>query len=115
MDFMNDKTQFKKSVYESFAALDLNKDDILSCMKLHNAFKTMRLIETHFGIDETTTLEPLTKLYDSIFEKFDCDGRGTVDLEDGLGLSPIYMALEDGDKHSLLTRDANLEASKLSS
>ncbi|KAG2670260.1 hypothetical protein I3760_14G077400 [Carya illinoinensis] len=89
----------------------------------------MRLIESHFGIDVATTPEQLTKLYDSIFEKFDCDGSGTVDMDefraemkkimlaiaDGLGSSPIQMALEDDDNQSLLKKAADLEASKLSS
>ncbi|KAF5470619.1 hypothetical protein F2P56_011123 [Juglans regia] len=128
-DFVNDETQFKKSVDESFAALDLNKDGVLSRAELRKAFETIRLIEAHFGIDVATTPEQLTKLYDSIFEKFDCDGSGTVDLDefraemkkimlaiaDGLGSSPIQMALEDDDNQSLLKKAADLEASKLSS
>ncbi|XP_040994119.1 uncharacterized protein LOC121240686 [Juglans microcarpa x Juglans regia] len=128
-DFVNDETQFKKSVDDSFAALDLNKDGVLSRAELRKAFETIRLIEAHFGIDVATTPEQLTKLYDSIFEKFDCDGSGTVDLDefraemkkimlaiaDGLGSSPIQMALEDDDNQSLLKKAADLEASKLSS
>ncbi|KAG2670261.1 hypothetical protein I3843_14G075500 [Carya illinoinensis] len=128
-DFVNDETLFKKSVDESFAALDLNKDGVLSRPELRKAFETMRLIESHFGIDVATTPEQLTKLYDSIFEKFDCDGSGTVDMDefraemkkimlaiaDGLGSSPIQMALEDDDNQSLLKKAADLEASKLSS
>ncbi|RXH76096.1 hypothetical protein DVH24_018984 [Malus domestica] len=69
------------------------------------------LIEAHFGIDVVTPQEQLTQLYDSIFDKFDSNQSGTVDLEefrkemkkimlaiaDGLGSSPIQMVLEDDD------------------
>ncbi|KAE9459879.1 hypothetical protein C3L33_08227, partial [Rhododendron williamsianum] len=76
-------------------------------------------------IDGSTVRDFLARLYDSIFEKFDCDGSESVDLEefrsemrkimlaiaDGLGSSPIQMALEDDDE-SLLKQAADLEASK---
>ncbi|KAF2319331.1 hypothetical protein GH714_014849 [Hevea brasiliensis] len=125
-DFVNDEAHFKKSVDETFAKLDLNSDGVLSRSELRKAFETMRLIESHFGIDIVTPPEQLTQLYDSIFEKFDCDKSGTVDLEefrseikkillaiaDGLGSSPIQMALED-DNQNFLKQAADLEASKL--
>lgn len=127
-DFVKDEEQFKRSIDELFVALDLNKDGVLSRSELRKAFQSLRLIETHFGIDVATPPEQLTDLYDSIFNKFDCDGSGTVDLEeyrsemkkillaiaDGLGSSPIQMALEDGDAN-ILKQAADLEASKLSS
>ncbi|EEF50229.1 uncharacterized protein LOC8289320 [Ricinus communis] len=125
-DFVNDEAQFKKSVDESFAQLDLNNDGVLSRSELRKAFESLRLIESHFGIDVVTPPEQLTQLYDSIFEKFDCDKSGTVDLDefrteikkillaiaDGLGSSPIQMALEDDDQ-GFLKKAADLEASKL--
>jgi hypothetical protein len=125
-DFVSDEAQFKKSVDEQFEALDLNKDGVLSRVELRKAFESMRLIETHFGIDVATPPEQLTQLYDSIFEGFDCDKSGTVDREEfreemkkimmaiaeGLGTCPIQMALDD---QSLLQRAADLEASKASS
>ncbi|KAF3944584.1 hypothetical protein CMV_028965 [Castanea mollissima] len=134
-DFVSDEAQFKKSMDERFAAFDLNNDGVLSRGELHKAFESMRLPESHFGIDVATTPNQLTQLYDSIFEKFDYDRNGTVDVEefraemkkimlaivDGLGSSPtehgscpIQMALEDGDE-SLLKRAADLEASKSNS
>ncbi|XWS66510.1 hypothetical protein CRYUN_Cryun05aG0206000 [Craigia yunnanensis] len=125
-DFVTDEEQFKKSVDENFAALDLNNDGVLSRSELRKAFESMRLIETHFGVDVATTPDQLTQLYDSIFNKFDCDGSGTVDLPefrsemkkillaiaDGLGSCPIQMALEDDDQ-SFLNKAAKLEAAKL--
>ena len=124
-DFVSDEAQFTKSVDEQFAALDTNNDGVLSRAELRTAFESMRLIETHFGIDVATPPEDLKKLYDSIFEKFDGDGSGAVDREefrsemkkimlaiaDGLGSFPIQMVLED-DSHSLLQKAADLEASK---
>ncbi|KAL3739139.1 hypothetical protein ACJRO7_020524 [Eucalyptus globulus] len=87
----------------------------------------MCLMEAHFGVDVATPPQELTHLYDSIFERFDCDGNGAVDLEqfrsemrkimpaitDGLGSCPIQMVLED-DGSSFLKHAADLEASKLS-
>ncbi|KAK4410999.1 UNVERIFIED_CONTAM: hypothetical protein Scaly_0198500 [Sesamum calycinum] len=125
--FVDDEVQFHKSADEAFASLDLNNDGVLSRSELRRAFESLRLIETHFGVDVATPPEELTKLYDSIFEKFDCDHSGTVDqkefrdelknillaIADGLGSSPIQMALEDDDQ-SFLKKAADLEASKLS-
>ena len=125
-DFVTDEEQFKKSVDERFASLDLNNDGVLSRSELRKAFESLRLIETHFGADVATTPNQLTQLYDSIFDKFDCDGSGTVDLPefrsemkkillaiaDGLGSCPIQMALEDDDQ-SFLKKAAEIEAAKL--
>lgn len=124
-DFVNDEAQFTKSVDDQFTALDLNNDGVLSRSELRTAFQSMRLIEAHFGIDVATPPEQLTRLYDSIFDKFDGDGSGTVDrrefrsemknimlaIADGLGSFPIRMILED-DSQSLLQKAADLEASK---
>ncbi|XWS43287.1 hypothetical protein CRYUN_Cryun16bG0090100 [Craigia yunnanensis] len=124
--FVTDEEQFKKSVDERFTALDLNNDGVLSRSELRKAFESLRLLETHFGVDVVTPPEQLTQLYDSIFDKFDCDGSGNVDLQefrsemknillaiaDGLGSCPIQMALEDDDR-SFLKKAAELEAAKL--
>ncbi|ERN11162.1 hypothetical protein AMTRI_Chr04g243540 [Amborella trichopoda] len=123
-DFVEDTDAFNKSVDEQFFALDVNGDGILSRAEMRTAFESMRLIETHFGMDVKTVPEELTKLYDSIFERFDRDSSGSVDMgefrsemklimlavADGLGTSPIQIALE---KDSLLQKAADLESSKL--
>ncbi|XP_050216575.1 uncharacterized protein LOC126667612 [Mercurialis annua] len=125
-DFVNDEPHFNKSVADAFSKLDLNNDGVLSRCELRKAFESLRLIESHFGIDVATPPEQLTQLYDSIFDKFDCDKSGAVDVDefrsefqkillaiaDGLGSSPIQMALEDDDQ-SFLKKAADLEASKL--
>ncbi|KAI3448951.1 hypothetical protein Pfo_005616 [Paulownia fortunei] len=126
--FVNDETHFQKSVAEAFASLDLNNDGVLSRSELRRASESLRLIETHFGVDVPTPAEELAKLHDSVFEKFDCDNSGTVDQEefgnemrnillaiaDGIGFCPIHMALEDEDQISFLKQAADLEASKVS-
>ncbi|XP_057984279.1 uncharacterized protein LOC131168673 [Malania oleifera] len=126
--FVEDEDKFTKSVDEQFAALDLNGDGVLSRPELRKAFESLRLIETHFGVDVASpTEEELSKLYNSIFEKFDCDHSGSIDLQefrsemkkillaiaDGLGSFPVQMVLEDDDK-SFLKQAADLETSKLS-
>ncbi|KAL6575474.1 hypothetical protein OROHE_000851 [Orobanche hederae] len=125
--FVDDEAEFHKSADEAFASIDLNNDGVLSRSELRRAFESLRLIETHFGVDVATPPEELAKLYESIFEKFDCDNSGTIDqkefrselknillaIADGLGSNPIQMALEDDEKN-FLKQAADLEASKVS-
>ncbi|KAI9116295.1 hypothetical protein K1719_012462 [Acacia pycnantha] len=125
-DFVSNEEQFSKSAEEQFETLDLNNDGVLSRGELRKAFESMRLIETHFGIHVATPPEQLTQLYNSIFEKFDVDGSGTVDkaefksemkkillaIADGLGSFPIQMVLEE-DNQSFLQKAVDLEASKI--
>ncbi|KAL5707884.1 hypothetical protein ACHQM5_018736 [Ranunculus cassubicifolius] len=125
--FVEDESAFNKSIDSRFASLDLNNDGVLSQSELRKAFETFRLTESHFGVDVVTPPQELSQLYDSIFEKFDYDHSGTVDLQefrsemkkimlgiaDGLGESPIQMVLED-DEENLLKQAADLEAAKIS-
>ncbi|KAF6176380.1 hypothetical protein GIB67_041227 [Kingdonia uniflora] len=124
--FVNDELNFNNSINSRFDSLDLNNDGLLSRSELRKAFESLRLIETHFGADVITKPEQLTKLYDSIFEKFDCDHSGSVDREefrsemkkmmlgiaDGLGSSPIQMVIDDDDQ-SFIKEAVDLEESKL--
>lgn len=123
--FVNDEPHFKSSVDAQFASLDINKDGVLSRSEMRKAFESMRLLETHFGVDIAMPPEELTRLYDSVFATFDGDRNGTVDrdefrsemkkimlaIADGLGSSPIQMAVEDD---GFLKQAADLEAEKLS-
>ncbi|KAI3824655.1 hypothetical protein L1987_06122 [Smallanthus sonchifolius] len=125
--FVNDEAQFKTSVDAQFVSLDVNNDGVLSRSEMRKAFESMRLLETHFGVDTTVPPEELTRIYDSVFRSFDEDQNGTVDPEefrsemkkimlavaDGLGSSPIQMAVEDDDQ-SFLKKAADLEAAKIS-
>ncbi|KAF5184369.1 Calcium-binding ef-hand [Thalictrum thalictroides] len=124
--FVEDESEFNKSVDSRFNALDINSDGVLSKNELRKAFESFRLLESHFGVDVVTPPEELTQLYDAIFDKFDGDHSGTVDLQefrvemknimlaiaDGLGSSPIQMVLEDEDGQSFLKKAVDLEASK---
>ncbi|KAJ8620526.1 hypothetical protein MRB53_029055 [Persea americana] len=125
--FVSDEEVFNKSVEERFAVLDLNSDGVLSRSELRRAFESLRLLETHFGVDVAAPPpSELTAFYDSIFEKFDCDHSGTVDLQefksemrnlmlaiaDGLGSAPIQIAIEE-DGQSFLQQAADLEAKKI--
>ncbi|XP_076925083.1 uncharacterized protein LOC143587783 [Bidens hawaiensis] len=125
-DFVNDDAQFKTSVDAQFLSLDVNNDGVLSRSEMRKAFESMRLLETHFGVDAALPPEELTRVYDAVFSGFDEDQNGTVDPEefrsemkkimlavaDGLGSSPIQMAVEDDDQ-SFLKKAADLEAAKI--
>ncbi|GJV95271.1 calcium-binding EF-hand family protein [Tanacetum coccineum] len=124
--FVNDEPNFKLSIDSQFTSLDTNKDGVLSRSEMRKAFESMRLLETHFGVDTKLPPEELTRLYDTVFVTFDGDHNGTVDREefgaemkkimlaiaDGLGSSPIQMAVEDDDQ-SLIKKAADLEAEKM--
>ncbi|KAK9157091.1 hypothetical protein Scep_003665 [Stephania cephalantha] len=95
-------------------------------VELRNAFESLRLLETHFGIDDATPPEELTRLYVSIIEQFDGDHNGTVDPEEfrsgmkqvllaitnALVSSPIQMVIDDDDQ-SILKAAADYKASKV--
>ncbi|KAJ6805480.1 uncharacterized protein M6B38_180695 [Iris pallida] len=128
--FVEDSAAFDKAVSERFASLDLNGDGVLSRAELRRALETYRLLESHFGAEVVALPADLARLYDSIFEQFDVDRSGTVDLPefrsemrrmllaiaDGLGSVPIQMAIDDdGDGGtSFLQKAADLEAAKIS-
>ncbi|RVW69901.1 hypothetical protein CK203_059108 [Vitis vinifera] len=45
-------------------------------------FQSLRVFETHFGIDVKRDPDELAHVYDSLFVKFDHDANGAVDLEE---------------------------------
>ncbi|XP_078181740.1 uncharacterized protein LOC144575464 [Carex rostrata] len=110
-NFLNDSDFFTKSIKESFTAIDSNHDGLLSYTELASELKKLRVIETHFGIDDAVlSSDDLGQLYEGMFAQFDHDGNGLVDLEEykseirelmlaianGLGFMPIQMVLEEG-------------------
>ncbi|XP_078444419.1 uncharacterized protein LOC144713645 [Wolffia australiana] len=126
-NFVEDEEAFGRSANARFDALDLNGDGVLSRGELRKALETFRLMETHFGEDVVAPPNQIAELYDSIFEQFDVDRNGTVDraefrselskillaIADGLGSSPIQIAMDDGDGRSFLKEAADLEARKI--
>ncbi|XP_078443685.1 uncharacterized protein LOC144713076 [Wolffia australiana] len=122
-DFVEDETSFNDSVEGRFAALDVNRDGVLSYGEMTQELASLRLLETHFGLDEEKT-EAEEELHGLVFAKFDRDGSGAVDLEEyraetremllavakGLGFLPVQMVLDEG---SLLKMAADRESSKL--
>ncbi|KAL7606896.1 uncharacterized protein LOC111883642 [Lactuca sativa] len=117
--FVNDDVQFRTAVDKQFVLLDTNNDGVLSRSEMRKAFETTRFLETDFGVDKATPPEEVTLLYESIFRSFDEDNNGTVDIDefrsevkkimlavaDGLGSSPIQMAVEDENSFFKLAAD----------
>ncbi|GJV19036.1 RNA-directed DNA polymerase, eukaryota, reverse transcriptase zinc-binding domain protein [Tanacetum coccineum] len=109
LGFVEDDEAFNGSVQDRFANLDTNHDGLLSYSEMLNELKTLRMIETHFGIDVKTDPEELSQVYDSLFVQFDRDSNGTVDLEEfkaetkrmmldmanDLGFLPVQMILDE--------------------
>ncbi|RVW69904.1 hypothetical protein CK203_059106 [Vitis vinifera] len=87
-------------------------------------FQSLRVFETHFGIDVKRDPDELAHVYDSLFVKFDHDANGAVDLEEfrketkqmmlamanGLGFLPVQMVLEED---SFLKKAVQREAIKM--
>ncbi|KAI0501700.1 hypothetical protein KFK09_016645 [Dendrobium nobile] len=109
--FVADELAFNASIDCRFANLDTNHDGQLSFMEMAKELMSMRVLEVHFGIDGTgMNQEELVELYRGIFERFDKDGDGNVDLEDfraemkevllavaaGIGFLPVQMVVEEG-------------------
>ncbi|KAI3753417.1 hypothetical protein L2E82_25469 [Cichorium intybus] len=126
LGFVEDDEAFNGSVQDRFANLDTNHDGLLSYSEMLKELQSLRMIETHFGIDVKTDPEELSHFYDSLFVQFDRDSNGTVDLEEfkaetkrmmldmanDLGFLPVQMIL---DEDSFLKKAVERELTKLQS
>nr|DAD23545.1 TPA_asm: hypothetical protein HUJ06_025008 [Nelumbo nucifera] len=86
--------------------------------------QSLRIFETHFGVDVKTEPHEIAIVYRALFGRFDRDSNGAVDLEEfkaetkqmmlamanGLGFLPIQMVLEED---SLLKKAVELESAKV--
>ncbi|XP_020267845.1 uncharacterized protein LOC109843321 [Asparagus officinalis] len=110
-NFIDDEAAFTDLVKDRFAYLDSNHDGLLSYSEMAKELKSLRVLETHFGIDDAGLCpEELVQLYRGLFTKFDRDGNGSVDLEEfkaemkevmiavanGIGFLPVQMVVEEG-------------------
>jgi len=110
-EFVEDETAFTNYVKDRFARLDTNHDGLLSYSEMAKELTSLRVLETHFGIDEVgLSQEELLGLYRGLFARFDHDGNGCVDMEEfgaemrevmmavasGIGFLPVQMVVEEG-------------------
>ncbi|KAL4298195.1 hypothetical protein GQ457_12G010020 [Hibiscus cannabinus] len=109
VSFVEDEEAFNVSIRNRFAHLDSNHDGLLSYTELLKELQSLRVFETHFGIDVKTDPNELAHVYQSLFLQFDHDSSGTVDLEEfksetkrmmlamanGMGFLPVQMVLEE--------------------
>ncbi|PON56086.1 Parvalbumin [Trema orientale] len=124
VNFVEDQEAFHVSICDRFAHLDTNHDGLLSYAEMLKELKSLRVIETHFGIDVKSNPDELAQVYGSLFDLFDHDSSGTVDLEEfesetkrmmlamanGLGFLPVQMVLEED---SFLKKAVERESSKV--
>ncbi|XP_042479643.1 uncharacterized protein LOC122060574 [Macadamia integrifolia] len=124
LNFIEDEEAFKNSVRDRFDHLDTNHDGILSYAEMEKELQSLRIFETHFGVDLKMDPDELAVVYRSLFLQFDHDSNGTVDLEEfmeetkgmmlavvnGLGFLPIQMVLE---QDSFLKKAVDWEFTKI--
>ncbi|MBA0704587.1 hypothetical protein Golax_016834 [Gossypium laxum] len=124
VNFVEDEEAFHVSIRDRFAHLDADHDGLLSYSELLKELQSLRVLETHFGIDVQTDPKELAHVYKSLFVQFDHDSSGTVDLEEfksetkrmmlamanGMGFLPVQMVLEEG---SFLKIAVERESNKL--
>ncbi|KAB1219573.1 hypothetical protein CJ030_MR3G011167 [Morella rubra] len=108
-NFVEDEEAFNVSVADRFARLDTDHNGLLSFSEMLKELQTLRVVETHFGIDVKPDPAELAYVYNSLFVQFDHDSNGTVDLEEfkeetkrmmlavanGVGFLPVQMVLEE--------------------
>ncbi|XP_010252634.1 PREDICTED: uncharacterized protein LOC104594158 [Nelumbo nucifera] len=123
-NFVEDKEAFEGSVHDRFARLDTDHDGVLSYAEMVRELQSLRIFETHFGVDVETDPHEIAIAYRALFGRFDRDSNGAVDLEEfkaetkqmmlamanGLGFLPIQMVLEED---SFLKKAVEWESAKI--
>ncbi|CAK9133400.1 unnamed protein product [Ilex paraguariensis] len=124
VNFVEDEEAFSGSIRDRFDNLDADHDGLLSYSEMLKELQTLRVFETHYGIDVKMDPDELSRIYDSLFVQFDHDSNGAVDLEEfkaetkqmmlamatGLGFLPVQMVLEED---SFLKKAVERESTKL--
>ncbi|XP_062107261.1 uncharacterized protein LOC133818423 [Humulus lupulus] len=124
VNFVEDEEAFHMFICDRFADLDTNHDGILSYAEMLKELKSLRVFETHYGIDVKPEPGELAQVYNSLFELFDHDSSGTIELEEfeaetkrmmlamanGMGFLPVQMVLEED---SFLKKAVERETSKV--
>ncbi|XP_059449597.1 uncharacterized protein LOC132180707 [Corylus avellana] len=123
-NFVEDEEAFNVSIRDRFARLDTDHDGLLCYAEMLKELQSLRVFETHFGIDVKPDPDELARLYDSLFMQFDHDSNGAVDLEEfkeetkkmmlamanDMGFLPVQMALEED---SFLKKAVERESKRL--
>ncbi|TKY64866.1 hypothetical protein E2542_SST07717 [Spatholobus suberectus] len=124
VNFLQDEEAFSVSVRNQFAHLDTDNDGLLSYAEMLKELQSLRVLETHFGIDVEPDPDELARVYESLFIQFDHNLNGTIDLDefkketkqmmlamaDGLGFLPVQMVLEED---SILKKAVERESNKV--
>jgi Ca2+-binding EF-hand superfamily protein len=125
MGFIEDDQAFNKLIEARFASLDSDSDGRLTYAEMTKELMSLRVLGSHFGgMDEpSVSHEETIRQYQCLFEQFDKDGDGMVDLEEfrgemkevmlavanGLGFVPVQMVVVEG---SFLKRAVERELAK---
>jgi len=124
VNFLEDEEAFSVSVRNRFAHLDTDNDGLLSYAEMLKELQSLRVLETHFGVDVEPDPDELAHVYESLFVQFDHNLNGTIDLDEfqketrqmmlamaeGLGFLPVQMVLEED---SILKTAVERESNKL--
>ncbi|KAL2329581.1 hypothetical protein Fmac_017162 [Flemingia macrophylla] len=124
VNFLQDEEAFSVSVRNRFAHLDTDHDGLLSYAEMLKELQSLRVLETHFGIDVEPDPDELARVYKSLFIQYDHNLNGTIDLDefkketkqmmlamaDGLGFLPVQMVLEED---SILKKAVERESNKI--
>ncbi|XP_027925557.1 uncharacterized protein LOC114182944 [Vigna unguiculata] len=97
VNFLQDEEAFSVSVSNRFAHLDTDNDGLLSYAEMLKELQSLRVLETHFGIDVEPDPDELAQMYESLFVKFDHNLNGTIDLDEFKNETrQMLLAMADG-------------------